>query len=61
MNRTLGNAYDPRPRGSWKLKVVYAGSPGAKQEVQITDGAVYVQFDVCANHDFSSYLWLWSW
>ena len=31
MNRTLGNVYGPRPRGSWKLKAIYAGSPDAKR------------------------------
>ena len=38
---------DPRPRGSWKLQAIYAGSPDNKQTVQITDNGVYVQFDVC--------------
>ena len=46
MNRTIGNIYDPRPRGSWKLKAIYAVTPDAKRTVQITDTTIYVQLDV---------------
>ena len=44
MNSTVGNMYDPRPHGSWKLKAIYRGNPDAKRTVKIK---VYVQFDVC--------------
>ena len=47
MNRPIGNVFDPRPRGSWKFKAVYAGNPDNKRSVDITDTTVYVQFDVC--------------
>ena len=47
MNRTIGNVYDTRPRGSWKLKAIYAGSLDNKRTVEMTGAAVYVQFDVC--------------
>ena len=46
MNRELGNLYDPRPRGSWKLKAIYAGSPDAMKTVVIGDTTAYVQLDV---------------
>ena len=42
MNRTVGNIYDPRPRGSWRLNAIYGGSPDAKQSVKVTDNVVYV-------------------
>ena len=40
MNKQIGNVYDPRPRGSWKLKAIYAGSPDAKRIVVLGDTTV---------------------
>ena len=63
MNRTIGNVYDPRPRGSWKLKAIYGGNADAKQTVRINDNTVSVRISaircVRADHAFSVYLWLW--
>ena len=47
MNRQIGNVYDPRPRGSWKLKAIYAIGANGKRTVVLADTTVYVQFDVC--------------
>ena len=61
-NRQIGNVYDPRPRGSWKLKAIYANSPDAKRTVAMGDTTVYVQFDVCEPIILSPfYLRLWQW
>ena len=47
LNRQIGNVYDPRPRGSWKLKAIYAIGATGKRTVALADTAVYVQVDVC--------------
>ena len=47
MNRQIGNVYDPRPRGSWKLKAIYAIGANGKRTVVLADTTVYVQLDVC--------------
>ena len=47
MNRQSVNVYDPRPRGSWKLKAIYANSPDAQRTAAIGYATVYVLLDVC--------------
>ena len=47
MNRPAGTAYDHKPRGSWRIKQIYAISDGGNQIVPImNDLDVYVKFEV---------------
>ena len=48
MNRPAGTAYYHKPRGSWKLKKLYAlNAAGAARVPTVADKEVYVQFEVC--------------
>ena len=48
MNRPAGTAYYHRPRGSWKIRKIYAinAADNAQRLPLITDTTVYVQFQV---------------
>ena len=47
-NRPAGGAYYHKPRGSWKLKRIWAVTTTSVQRLPLhTDDEVYVQFDVC--------------
>ncbi|MFM7981764.1 MAG: phage major capsid domain-containing protein, partial [Candidatus Fonsibacter sp.] len=47
MNRPAGTAYYHKPRGSWKIKKIYAIAPnGAHRARTIYDSDVYVKFEV---------------
>ena len=46
--RPAGGAYYHKPRGSWKLKRIWAVTTTSVQRLPLhTDDEVYVQFDVC--------------
>ena len=47
MNRPAGTAYYHKPRGSWKLKKMYALNAGVQRVPTVADKEVYVQFEVC--------------
>ncbi|MFM7978960.1 MAG: phage major capsid domain-containing protein, partial [Candidatus Fonsibacter sp.] len=46
MNRPAGTAYYHKPRGSWKVKKIYAIDGGAPRVPLITDTDIYVTFEV---------------
>ncbi len=47
MNRPAGTAYYHKPRGSWKVKSIYAiNAGGVKRVPLVTDTDVYVTFEV---------------
>ena len=46
MNRPAGTAYYHKPRGSWKVKRIFAINGGAPRAPLITDTDIYVTFEV---------------
>jgi hypothetical protein len=47
MNRPAGTAYYHKPRGSWKIKSIYAlDANGARRVPFVVDNNVYVTFEV---------------
>ena len=46
MNRPAGTAYYHKPRGSWKVKKIYALNGGVARVPLITDTDIYVTFEV---------------
>ena len=46
MNRPAGSAYYHKPRGSWKLKQIYAGSKASPYVPTVADTVVYAVFEV---------------
>ena len=47
MNRPAGSAYYHRPRGSWKIRKLYAKHGNATGTPTRDDTEVYVEFEVC--------------
>ena len=46
-NRPAGTAYYHKPRGSWKLRKLYALTGNARRTPTRDDAEVYAEFDVC--------------
>ncbi|MFM7985029.1 MAG: hypothetical protein ACKPKO_37490, partial [Candidatus Fonsibacter sp.] len=61
MNRPAGTAYYHKPRGSWKVKKIYALNNGVPRVPLTTDTDIYVTFEVTEPLLLSPFIRFRSW